>query len=110
MTIDRSKLRTIQRFLLNVRQLDQDMSVQRLNVLLDIAINGETDQGSVVRRCGLSRSGGSKNVAAWSALTSTKRKGPGLVSSTADPMNLKTRILRLTPRGEAALEKVLEDL
>lgn len=102
------ELRKIQRFLIAIRGLtDQDMTVQRLNVLLEVAIRGEVDQGAVVKAANLRRSATSKNVASWSRLTPLKKKGPGFIEQELDPMNLRTRILKITEAGLTVLNEAL---
>lgn len=105
--MNRKKLREIQSFLVAVRQQEGDMSVQRLNVLLEAALHGAIDQSALVRSAKLSRSATSKNIASWCSLTSTKTKGPGYLTSNLDPMNLKIRRIGITEAGKNALEDIL---
>lgn len=105
-----SELRKIQRFLNAARDhIDTDMTVQKLQVLIEVALSEPLDQGTLVQKVNQTRSAVSKNVANWSALTYKKDKGPGFIRSDLDPMNLKTRILTITDRGKAALAKALKE-
>lgn len=102
------EVRRIQKFLKAARKnLDADMTVQRLQVLLEVALSEPIEQGTLVRRVDQTRSAVSKNVANWTALTAKKTKGPGFMESVMDPMNLTTRTIKLTSKGKAALEKTL---
>jgi DNA-binding MarR family transcriptional regulator len=101
-------LRKVQRFLTNVRRAEGDMSVQRLQVLIQGYLGEELDQTSLVKGADLSPSATSKHIASWTKLTAAKKPGPGYLESRPDPMNLKTRIISLTPRGREAVESILE--
>ena len=105
-----NELRRTQKFLRAARQLDPDLTVQRLMVLLEIAIQGEITQGALVKAVGQNRSACSKNVASWTALTSRKTRGPGFVRSDLDPMNMSTRVLSITEKGSHALGQLTEGL
>ena len=87
--MNRTKAREFQKFLIRVRQLEGDMTTQRLNVLLEVYLNDSIDQTSLVRKAHLSTSSASKNIAAWTTLDAYKKKAPGYIKSTPDPMNLE---------------------
>ena len=100
------KIRQVQDYLLTAKGLFPGMTIARLLVLHEVKVRGEIDQSTLLENCGLKRSCGSKAIASLTELTADKTEGPGLIESTADPMNLKTRIIRLTPKGQEALEMI----
>lgn len=91
------------------KHIDPDITVQRLQVLLEIAMAGEIDQGALSKRVDQTQSAVSKNVANLSDITATKRKGPGLVRRDIDPMRMTNRILSLTDKGKSTLQAVIKD-
>lgn len=104
-----TKVRIASRALAQVREMvDNEMSVQKCQVLLTVAEAGDAgiDITSLIQRLNLSKSAASKNVHSLSALTHDKRKGPDLVRIDVDPMNLKIRIARMTEKGKRVIEEV----
>lgn len=101
--------RMIQRFLISMRdQYGNNLSAQQLNVLLEVYLNGEIAQSEVIKRADLTRSAASKNIAGWTRLTAYKTKGPGLIESRIDPMNMKVRVLHIVDAGIKAVEAAIE--
>ncbi len=98
------KIRQVQDYLLAASNLLPQMTIPRLLMLHEVAIRGEADQTSLLDYLGLTRSTASKVIASLTDLTPEKAKGPGFVTSTPDPMNLKTKIIRITPKGVATVE------
>lgn len=105
--MNKRKLKEIQNFLTAVRLAEGDMSLQRLATLIEVALHGQIDQSALVKSAQLSRGAASKNIASWSRLTALKDRGPGYLKSDLDPMNLKLRIISLTPAGETMLTGIL---
>lgn len=103
----KADLRRIQRFLTRTRNDLGDMSIQRLQTLLQVYLSEEIDQSSLIATADLSKSATSKHIASWTKLTATKTRGPGFVRSEPDPMNLKTRIIHITKEGKDALDSIL---
>lgn len=85
------------------------MPLQRLQAFLLIASRGDagTNHATLIHELELSRSQASKVVADLTELTSRKEPGPGLVESVPDPMNMRTRIVKLTPKGRQVYEQCL---
>lgn len=97
--------------LLRARTLvDDSMSVAKLQVLMMVAASGDAgiDQQTLTHRSQQSRSGCSKNCHDLGTVTVRKAAGPGLVVTEADPMNLRTNIVRLTPRGRMIVDQILK--
>jgi len=86
-----------------------DLTVQALMTLLAAAEGGASgvEMETLCRRANLKPSAASKNVADLTNLTSKKRRGPGLVTCVPDPMNLRTRVVTLTPAGAALVAALL---
>jgi DNA-binding MarR family transcriptional regulator len=84
------------------QQIDDACTVQKLAVFLCVGEAGSRgiDQLSLMERANVGRGQVSKVVADLSFLTSKKEKGPDLVRNEVDPMNQRTRNVRLTPKGE----------
>lgn len=82
------------------------MSIQRLNVLLGVYLESPIDQSTLIQRAQLGSSSTSKNVASWTLLDAYKNPAPGFIRSTPDPMNLKVRVLEITPKGKTAVESL----
>ena len=101
--------RLLARLLAEIRlQVDSEMSVQRLQVLMHCMASPDgVDQQGIPAAVDQSRSAVSKNLADLSELTSKKTRGPGLLRSDADPMNLSTRIIRVTQTGRQVWADIL---
>ena len=104
------KHNTVARFLSDVRSKIGEMPLQRLQAFLLIASRGDrgTDHQTLIHELDMSRSQASKVVSDLSFLTSTKEKGPDLVDSQPDPMNLRSRIVKLTPKGRKVYEELMQ--
>ena len=93
-------LKTLKLLELIRKEVDGEMSLQKLQVLLTALANPTgIDQSTLLKRVDQSRAAVSKNVADLSLLTSKKEVGVGLIRSDADPMNLSTRIITPTAKG-----------
>ena len=90
-------------------ELDDDCSVQKVLILMAVAESGAAgiDQQTLQERTLVGRSNCSKIIADLTHLTYRKAPGPALVRSDADPMNMRIRIIRLTPKGEKAVAAIL---
>lgn len=102
------KTRQIQDYLIAAIHLFPSLSIPRLLVLHEVYLRGEVDQATLVDRCGFNGSRLSKTVASLTELASDKTEGLGFINSTPDPMNLKSRILRMTPKGQEAVEMIFQ--
>jgi DNA-binding MarR family transcriptional regulator len=108
--MDKTKIRTTLEVLEAVDATVGNMKINRLQVLLTLAAaGGELSHSELIQRAGVATAHGSKLIASWCALNHLKEKGPGFVESEPDPMNLATKIVRLTPKGRKYLEQIAGD-
>ncbi len=103
-----AKANQVRRFLKAVREVDPDVSVQKLQVLVEVMCNPGIDQASLLQSVDQSRSAVSKNIAEWSAINSRKKPGPGFIESRIDPMNRVSRLLYPTDKGKRMWDKLQE--
>lgn len=101
------KLRNTQDILNAIDATVGNMKINRLQVLIELVLaGGELPMSDLINRLGLARAHASKVVASWTKLTHTKQPGPGYVENAPDPMNLNTRIVKLTPAGRKYIEQI----
>lgn len=105
--MNKTEIRKLQKLLITARMQMGDMTIQRLNVLLQVYLSGQIDQQTLVKVAQLTPSSASKNVAGWTKWDAYKKPAPGFIRSTPDPMNLKSRVLELTDAGKAAVETLM---
>ena len=98
MTIKKTELYSLMK---QIRATAGDMTLQRLSVLLVIAMAGSEgiSLNEIAREANLQPSNTSKLVHSWGKLTARKQLGPGYVVAEADPMDLSTKYAKLTPNG-----------
>lgn len=92
-----------------IRVLDDSIPAQTLAVFLEIARHPKDgiSVNELATKCGLAGSSASRNVAALSEWHWLKRPGLGLVSSEADPMDTRRKIVKLTTKGERVIEQLV---
>lgn len=98
----------LQNSIYRFRIMEGDMTVRRLEVLLFVYRRGETTTQEIIRTLGMIPSSVTKIVQSWSALTRDKKQGPKYIVAEADPMNLSTKIVKITPKGKRAVELLLD--
>lgn len=98
------------RFLVRARKaLGPDVTALRLHILLNVYLNEGTNQSSLLKQLDVtSVTALSRNLADMSALTSSKKPGPGLIELRSDLMNLRQKSIHLTPRGRKIIMAILE--
>lgn len=84
------------------------MSLRRLEVLLYVYRRRQTTLQEIIRSLNLVPSSATKLVQSWSHLDQNKQPGPKYLVAEADPMNLSTKVIKITPRGAKAVELLLE--
>lgn len=91
--------------------LDRDAPLAQVLAFLRVAMNGDMgiDQGRLADEVHLSNSATSRTVQALSSMHYLKdRPGYGLVERVFDPTDNRRRELKLTPKGQKAVEKLSE--
>jgi DNA-binding MarR family transcriptional regulator len=90
---------------------DNTMGCQQVLLLLALYQYGRLSQHDLERHTGVKRSSNSRNIAKlgpgeqpWS------KQGPGWVESYEDPMDRRTKMVRLTPQGVALIQAVIEQV
>lgn len=87
-------------------KIDHTVQAITMRVLLFIAEKGTTGQKSIEKELKITNASASRNVAYWTSLRSDKREGPGFVQQIEDRDDRRTRILTLTKKGQAFVEKM----
>lgn len=85
---------------------DYTMPSQQQLLLMALFVHGTTNQSDLESMTGVKRSSNSRNISklgvgehVWSS------DGPGYVESYEDPMNRRTKAVRLTPKGKSLMEE-----
>lgn len=93
--------------------LDRDTPLVQVLAFLRVAMSGDIgiDQGKLADDIALSNSGTSRTVQALSTMHYLKdRPGYGLVERVFDPTDNRRRELKLTAKGQKALDRLSESL
>jgi DNA-binding MarR family transcriptional regulator len=91
--------------------LDRDAPLVQVLAFLRVAMSGDMgmDQGKLADEIALSNSGTSRTVQALSSMHYLKdRPGYGLVERVFDPTDNRKRELKLTAKGQKALDRLAE--
>lgn len=107
----KKSLRILYQALEQFRILHPEMPTQMVMTFLFIAQHEGCSVREIEGALGISQSSASRNAAALGNLTAFKKPGYGLVEAKADPMELRRKILRLTPKGKmlmTTLETIME--
>ena len=89
------------------RMAQGDMTVRRLQTLLEVALRGETNHSQLIAECDMTTSGLSKTIASWGRLTAYKTKGPGFLSVEIPDEDMRSRVMRITPKGDQYIDMIL---
>jgi len=84
------------------------MPVQQILLLLALHTYGEMTQQSLGTYTGVQRSSNSRNIAKLGIGENLGRPGLGLVESYEDPVDRRTKMVRLTPKGSALMRSAVE--
>ena len=94
-----------------IRQVDEDLTVLRLAILLDIHAHEGTAYHEVGNRLDIRRSSLSRNISRLDTFGySQNRKGLGLVHTEEDPENRRQRLCYLTPEGKRLVQRITKTL
>jgi DNA-binding MarR family transcriptional regulator len=90
-----------------ITQVDPDMSLQQLHCLLVIATEPEgTSLTAIANKVGITVPTASRYVSALGKVDRHHREGLKLVEAFEDPMERRRKIIRLTNKGKAFINKV----
>ena len=94
-----------------LRLLDTEMPAQLVTTFFFIAAHGPVDTVTVANRLNMKRSSVSRNTDWLSANHRLKNKaGLGLIIKEDHPTNWRTRLCRLSPKGESLIKQIKEKL
>ena len=98
------------RFLVRARQLlGPDVTALRLHILLTVYAHEGCNQRTLLDNLDMtSVTALSRNLADLSAITSTKKLGPGFIELRIDVMNLRRKTVHLTDAGRTVVEQLLD--
>ena len=89
--------------------MDPNVPAQTILTFLMICQDPDLTVVQLAERLGVSQSSASRNVAFLTDMHRLKKPGLGLVEKRINPLNERTKVLSLTPRGRRMLQ-TLEDL
>lgn len=90
-----------------ITQVDPDMNLQQLHCLLVIATEPEgTSLTNIASKVGISMATASRYISALGKIDRHRREGLKLVEAFEDPMERRKKIIRLTNKGRAFINKV----
>ena len=94
-----------------LRLLDTEMPAQLVTTFFFIAAHGPVDTVTVANRLNMKRSSVSRNTDWLSADHRLPNKaGLGLIIKEDHPTNWRTRLCRLSPKGESLIKQIKEKL
>jgi DNA-binding MarR family transcriptional regulator len=94
-----------------LRLLDTEMPAQLVTTFFFIAAHGPVDTVTIANRLNLRRSSCSRNTDWLSADHRLPNKaGLGLIIKEEHPTNWRTRLCRLSPKGESLIKQIKEKL
>lgn len=99
------------KFIQGVSKLESEMPLQQLHCLLVIA---QSEEGlsltDLAQKVGIGLATASRYVAALGKQNRHREEGLLLVEAFEDPMERRKKIIRLTPKGRIAVQKLVGDL
>ena len=108
---ERRMMRRVIAVMSRLRKQDATMSVQRILMLVWVAANeGRPQRDLLAAFKDLTSASISRNVAALSDVPSLGEPGLGLISWRQDPLDRRSNLLHLTPKGRQLCAAVAEDL
>ena len=92
------------------KNLNPDMPVAQALSLLLIARNEGTSLKDLAERAEVGMASASRYVASFGKATKSRPKAPSLVSAVEDPEERRKKIITLTPKGKAFVNKLIGDI
>jgi DNA-binding MarR family transcriptional regulator len=82
------------------------LGAQQIQLLLALYTHGEMSQSQLMQVTGASKTTHSRNLAKLSIGEDRTKSGPGWIETYQDPMDRRSNMVRLTPKGRALLTTV----
>lgn len=92
--------------LATLKTLDADMPVSQALSLLLIANNEGLSLKELAQKTGIGMASASRYVSSFGKATKPGSKGLGLVAAVEDPQERRKKIITLTPKGRALVDKL----
>lgn len=86
--------------------IDPEIQLPAVMTLLFVAQRGQCSQKDVEENLGMSNSSASRNVSYWTERRFDRKPGVGFIRRQEDDHDRRTKVLSLTPTGEAFLERL----
>ena len=99
-----SKIHRALKVIEEFRKIDPEMPIQQASAFMYIVTHEGCTMKAVAEHLGMSQAASSRNVAALSEWHRLKRPGAGLVTSEADPYEMRRKVITLTPKGKRVAE------
>ncbi len=93
-----------------LQAIDPRMQLQTVMCFLMVANFGPCHMSNIQETANLSQASVSRNCSALGLYQRGGQKGFGLVETWEDPMNRKSKLVKLTPKGEALKDALYEAL
>jgi len=101
-----NQLKELKKSLETLRGLDSDMPMAQALALLVIAEKEGLSLKELAEEIGVGMASASRYVAFFGKPTPLSKKGLGLVVATEDPMERRKKIINLTAKGRALVNKL----
>ena len=96
------------RFVRAIRRIDSEMPLQQIHCLLIVAQEEDgISLSELARKAEIGIATASRYVAALGKINRHREEGFNLIEAFEDPMERRRKIIRLTPKGKAALKNIL---
>lgn len=102
-----SQLRSLVRAMEAFRDLDPGMPLAQALSLLLIAQSGETSLKDLAERADLAMATASRYITFFTKHERGGVKGVGLITATEDPQERRKKVIALTPKGHAFINRIL---
>ena len=103
-------LKEVQRLLESISAINAEMPLQQARCLFIIA---ESEEGmslsDIAKRAGIGLATASRYIGALGKINRKREEGLQLIESFEDPMERRKKIIRLTPKGRAAVRRIIGD-
>jgi len=89
-------------------EVDPDIQVQTVRALLVVVVRGSCTQKEVETELGSTNASTSRNISYWTEMRFDKKPGMGFIMRLEDPQDRRYKMLTLTKKGQAFIEKIRE--